>query len=834
MKTHPVLLLVVVGIGLSFGADAVGAELKPSRVTDAAKLLQRLIPLPKEISVKEEVVLPAADVRLVLPSGAGVVEQHAARKLRDLFLTRSGTDATEGKAFEILMGVCGKDGRLGDVSVPDAARLAELPNREQAYLIRPMGASRLVLTALDERGLFYAALTLRQLIESGFRGSEVSIPLAVVTDWPDLAERGEWGTSSVRDIEWLADRKMNLVEFHTTHQVKKDGTVETSIDASLLRRGKLNAMTMVPIISHLNGMNRRGVFDAYPDLKGQGERATYKGIEGTLTVPCASHPKLHEIMADWMRGYARHGVRNICCWLSELRQWCQCERCSAVGQFALETRAFVKAWRIAQKEYPDLRIRILTTQGSYESNDKVLAEIPPDVGVTYYDGRRTYDSSKEPMIYPLLEQYAAQGRWLGVYPQLTASWRIVSPWSCPQFIKCRMTEFVDKKLACLGGYVVPDNLLYDFNVTAAAEWSWNAHGRDERQFALAWATRQGFAHPEMVADWAVSLGQASWDLYGARLVERYFFRPQSVPGMLYGKRKLTFGLGIFAYIPDQEHFQRNLSVCKNALQAARQVGSAAMVAESETILSYYQMVEAMYNMTPILADRKAIDAARRVELQKQMNLLALAGMLNAQALCDWERTVRVGAGSGRFLEGVQATIDSVQAIVQYLEPLGIRNPAPCIGRHKIGEWQSEDFQEAASITKTFDITKLVAGPGKYEVTFLYTGGWNGLSIERVALAAQANAADSQPVEVGVDQHTGSTAVRSTANVYSVELKEYLPEMRYWIVAKVRGTKPQSQQPGRTGCSGTVFMQRQRDLDWQQQIMATQAGEPAKVEPKKSR
>ena len=64
-----------------------------------------------------------------------------------------------------------------------------------------------------------------------------------------------------------------------------------------------------------------------------------------------------------------------------------------------------------------------------------------------------------------------------------ASWRIVCPWSGPQFIKYRMTEFVDKNLKCLVGYATPNNRLYDFNVTAAAEWSWNAHGRDERAFA---------------------------------------------------------------------------------------------------------------------------------------------------------------------------------------------------------------------------------------------------------------------------------------------------------------------------------------------------------------
>ena len=88
-------------------------------------------------------------------------------------------------------------------------------------MIRPVDGNRLVLAALDERGVFYAALTLRQLLESRFAGETVTLPLAVVTDWPDLAERGEWGTltrnsahTRPEDIELLSACKMNLQEFH--------------------------------------------------------------------------------------------------------------------------------------------------------------------------------------------------------------------------------------------------------------------------------------------------------------------------------------------------------------------------------------------------------------------------------------------------------------------------------------------------------------------------------------------------------------------------------------------------------------------------------------------
>ncbi|NOZ19895.1 MAG: hypothetical protein GXP25_02270 [Planctomycetes bacterium] len=810
----------VIAVLAAVAATALAAP-KPESAKGVTELLQRLIPLPKEISIKQQVTLPAAAVRIALRRDAGELEQNAARKLRQLFLNKAGVDASAGGEFEILLGVCDAQGRIGDVTVPDAARLKKLPNREQAYLIRPVGADKLALAALDERGVFYAAVTLCQLLESRFHRDDVTIPLATITDWPDMAERGEWGCSSTRDIEWMAERKMNLVEFHTVHRVSKDGKAETSISESLLRRGKLNAVKMVPIISHLNGMGRRGVYDAYPELKGKGKRAVYKGHGTVLYSPCASNPKLHEIIADWMRGYASYGVHDICCWLGELRQRCECEECSKVGQFALEARAFVKAWQLARKDFPDLRIRILLTQGSYDTNDKVLAEVPPEVGVTYYDGGKTYDSSKDPMIYPLLEKYAAEGHWLGCYPQLTPSWRIVSPWSCPQFVKFRMTEFVDKKLSCLGGYVVPDNRLFDFNVTAAAEWSWNAHGRDEREFALAWATRKGFANPDIIADWAVKLGPASWDIYGARLVERYFFRPKSIESILAARAKPAFGKGMFRYIPDRDHLQRNLKTCRAALHLARQAGSPAILAESQAVLGYYDMLDQLCRMCDLLAEHGILDANQRQTLQRHMNRFALAGALNIDALRDWERSVQVGAGLGRFREGVQATADTIEAAARALEPLGIRNPTPYIGAKKIGGWELKDFRETATIVKTFDVTKAVIGPGTYEVTFQYTSGWNGLGTRRVALTTLPKSGQGKPVEVCVDEHPGSTGCRSKGNIYSLTLKEYSPDVRYLIVANVRGTRPQDQQPGRTGCSGLVYLRRERDPDWQIQVMGIQ-------------
>lgn len=819
LKFHMCVTLAVAMLLTVFTVGAAAPTV--SKAERPEEWIRWVIPLPKEINIAQQITLPAADVKLTLYTGASELEQNALRKLQSLFLEKAGVLGT-GNVFEILLGVCDEQGRIGDVSVPDAARLQELPNREQAYLIRPIGTDRLVLAAFDPRGVFYAAVTLRQLLEAKFKGDDVTIPLAVITDWPDMAERGEWGCSSTRDIEWLAERKMNLVEFHTQHFVDEQGKAQTSITESLLRRGRLNAVKMVPIISHLNGMGGRGVYTAYPDLRGKGKSALWKEEGMELYAPCASNPKLKQILADWMCGYASHeGVRDISCWLGELSLRCECENCQKLGQFALETRAFVEAWRLARKKYPDLKIRILLTQGSYSTNDQVLAQVPPEVGVTYYDGGRTYDSSPTPMIYSLLEEYAAKGRWLGCYPQLTPSWRIVSPWSCPQFIKYRMTEFVDKKLVSLAGYVVPDNRLFDFNVTAAAEWSWNAHGRNEREFALAWATRQKFPNPETVAEWAVMLGPVAWDLYGARFVERYLFNPVSIGVMVSARSKPGFGKGILSLIRDEEHLRRNRQTCWEALHLATQVGSPAMVAETMSILTYYDMLTEICSICNILSTRGPIGMNERQALQQAMNRLALAAGLNVDALRDWERAVGVGAGGSRFLDCVHATSGAVQAVADILKKYGVRNSANILASHEIGKWSSDDFRQSASIVKEFDVTPILTVPGLYYVTFQYTRGWNGLSISRAALVSHPKDKPTERTEVSVDQHPGTTGVTSKGNTYLLKLEAHDPTRTYLVVANITGTRPQDQQPGRTGCSGVVRLQRQREPDWQMRIMSVQ-------------
>jgi hypothetical protein len=799
-STKVTILLV-----LAIGGAARGASPSVSE-SEQARWLRWLLPLPKQVSIDNKVELPAAEVKLTVAQAAGGPVETAADELRSLFHEKAGAECDGGR-FEILMGVCDAQGNLDGTAVPDAAQLADLPNADQAYVIRPLGDTRLVLAAIDERGVYYAGQTLRQLLENRFHDGKVTIPLVTVTDWPDLAERGLWGGSANRDVVWMSQHKMNLVESHVDLGVTDDGRGRAAADQELIDLGRRHALKFVPVITHLNGLGRTGVYNVCPELRGQGDRAVHP-LHKELVAPCCSQPKLIELLADWISALAQQeGVTDVCAWLSELsNQYCDCAECrkAGVGQYALEARALVKAYRLVQKKHPDLGLRILLTQGSYSSNDKVLAEIPADVGVTYYDGGRTYDSSRDPMIYPLLEQYTASGGWLGCYPQLTASWRIVCPWSGPQFVRFRMQEFVNKKLKCLCGYATPDNRLYEFNVLAAAEWSWNSGGRDERGFAAAWATRRGIRDPDAAAEWAVTLGPVGWDVYGSRIPFSHFFGRATA--MVAGRRKPKLGDGMFRYFPSLEHMDEDLAACKKAMTIAEKLDEPALIAETQVIQGYLQMAKTIYSIAESVSTSKSPTYDQRVALETW------------ERLCGKGSDVRIGGS--RLLDTVDVTEQTVAGIARSLEELGIRNPIGAYLREEIGKWVTEDFDEQARISKSFDVTRYLAAPGVYQVGFKYTSGWNGLSIYRVALASAPADTPENLTKLSVDEHQGSAAVRNRANVYTVTLENHDRTQRYYILADVRGTSRHGRPPERQGCNGVVWIKGKMPDAWRTKIEQT--------------
>ena len=224
-----------------------------------------------------------------------------------------------------------------------------------------------------------------------------------------------------------------------------------------------------------------------------------------------------QFLHEWLNVTANTtGVSNIQGMALREPSPCHCEKCKGKGQFELRLRCSAVRLPVSGNA-PDMTFEILLTQGSYSENGRIAGMVPDYVRVTYYDGGRTYSSDKNPMIYDVLEAYAARGGRLGVYPQITHAWRLVFPWTGPDFIRFRCREFVEKGLDKVIGYAVPANSYHRANVAALAEWLWNPDGRDEDAFAHAWALKKGY-DPDVYVKWnRLNMGPA-WDLAASRFL----------------------------------------------------------------------------------------------------------------------------------------------------------------------------------------------------------------------------------------------------------------------------------------------------------------------------
>jgi hypothetical protein len=820
MKTNLLFaftLVLSLPIALSTPCDG---RSQPVGQQQAAAWVQWVIPRPRQIAIPRTIIVADKPITLTLAAAASPLERSAAAELTEALNKNSGgkvavkTGAAVDGGIEILLGCCTKEGRLADRVVPGAAQLFAIPTAEQAYRIVPLGERTLALVGTRPQGVYYAAKTLKQLLSSPLAmvDGQIAIPMADVTDWPDLAERGLWGGSANEDIEWLAERKMNLVESHVDLSVGADGRGLAVIPEKLLDRARNSAVKLVPIVTHLEQL-RPEVFTRYPELKAVGDEAAWRRI-GDVRPVCFSQPKAQELLSDWLICLARYpDVTDVNVWLSENDIPCQCEKCKKVNPFVLQTQLALRAWEAAKHVKPDLRLRILLTQGSYKSNDQVLATAPREVGITYYDGSRTYDSSRQPMIYPLLEKYAADGRWLGCYPQLTASWRIVCPWSAPQFIRARMTEFVDKRLQCLCGYATPSNRFYDFNVTAAAEWSWNAHGRNEREFSLAWATRQGLRDPEKAADWAVTLGPVGWDLYGSRVPFAWVYG--GIAGMFGPGRPPRLGSGVFTYFPTDARFGEDLAACDRAMTLAREVGSPALVEETRVVRGLVQMLQGLYLLGEATAPGQKMTAADR---QRAADGLSLANRGSADArdaLIAWGHAVapqlvpKSAPSATRFADTVNCLERVMTEASDWATKLGVADPDRPYRVRRIGDWTTDDFSAGPSLTKTWEVSRFMGGAGHYRVMFYYDSGWHGVHVKQVALVSTPAGDVQQKTELTRDVHPGVTGYQPKDTAYELRIPDYDPQRRYFVVADLVGPSPGGPSE-RSGCVGHAMMSKVRE------------------------
>ena len=748
--------------------------------TDEAKLWTRwLLPLPKEIRLTGKATVPVAEISLVLPADAAELERCAADELAKL-LAHGGEVAVPVTSTPDLNRFC--------IALERAALPASKgrPNPDQAYALTPLlDASGkqlrgLSLSGATPTGLYYASKTLQQLLSPTLKGAgslaTVDMPVLTITDWPDLEERGEWGGTASEDLEWRADRKFNLLERHAELTLDGQGVGQAVMKAEVMERARTHGVRVVPIIHHLEQLQGTGMFERYPNLKAV-------GVKDSL---CFAQPEATKLVSEWLTALGKiDGVKEVMIWLSEEGKGCECEQCKLNDRFVNETRVCLAAWQQAKQTCPNLGLRLLLTQASYNSNDKILAEIPEGVKVSYYHGGLTYDASRREMIYPLLQDYIERGRWLGVYPTVSASWLSVAPFSNPYFIKYRMTEFVDKGLKCLVAYAVPANGYYYLNVEAAAEWSWNAHGRDEREFAAAWATRMGIRQPDRFAEWTATLSPVSWDVYGSSFPYREHYG--GTDAIIRGDG-IPLGTGIFFEFKREEQFDEDLAKCDAALKLAEEIGYEPALLETKIVQAYARILKSVWVLSKLVhgTEVKAEDRARATEF---FDFLQDGARTVVDLMPRWGEIASPlvpAEPAGRFT-ATSADVDRLAGRVGALmEACGLEDKDKPYRLRVIGTWDTPEFADQQSQTRSIDVTQWVSGPGTYLLQFTYKSGTLGLTASQVALISHPKDNPNDTREECVDKHDCHAGAWAKGDVYMLDLKEHDPERTYLLAASIRG------------------------------------------------
>lgn len=196
------------------------------------KGLNRIIPLPKVISIKEI-------KRFINIHEIGVVHQlNSSPSLQTAcdLLSKFAQSKEANHRFSIRL-------ILNEAEKPI---ISDLPKNNQAYAIEPQ-KDGLMLIGNTHIGLLYAALTLSQIVGNP-REAEIDVPIMRVIDFPDISERGQWGGNSASDIEWTHQWKLNVVESSAGLGVDENGKALVNISRDLIQQGMEFGVKIVPFI----------------------------------------------------------------------------------------------------------------------------------------------------------------------------------------------------------------------------------------------------------------------------------------------------------------------------------------------------------------------------------------------------------------------------------------------------------------------------------------------------------------------------------------------------------------------------------------------------------
>lgn len=575
------------------------------------------------------------------------------------------------------------------VSLParvDASELRNVPNSSQAYAIDIGEDGSILLFAFDTPGLYYAGQTFLQLLEGGRKDDgSLELPVVTIRDWPAMDERGVWNHSFFREwIPWMSSMKMNYSNMWTVRleRFTRGERNNATIDTELMEWAEVRGFRHLPQILHLNFLDRYSLFSAYPELAGIGAESMagryHAHKKGSLNrVPFAGHPKFVEILRNWMEDMAEQGAGEVVCWLTERPAQDGRVETKEAGQFVLEGRAFTEAWEQAKEKYPDLQIRLFLSTTETVRNYKVVHEAPETVKIVRACAipiERVTRLPRDHYANPLLDSYAAEGRWVGSYDvPLNANGKVETPeFKLPHRSPHRIRHFVhnllDRQYSSASGMMAWANHtrhICSMNISALAEWSWNPEGRDEAAFSRAWARRNGL-DPDAVEAWTAIMGPIEWDVYDSGFPEKYAW--DEAREFIEGENWPYLGEGIFRYYYTVDDFDEKLALVSQAMEMAGTIGHRSFVDETRIIQTYIEMDQALYHIARSVALGGLEDMERQAEMRSFLADLETACAANAAAIEQWREAYGDEQWHNRVHDAIASTkrlADDVTDLVRH-------------------------------------------------------------------------------------------------------------------------------------------------------------------------
>ena len=301
-------------------------------------------------------------------------------------------------------------------------------------------------------------------------------------------------------------------------------------------------------------------------------------------------------------------------WMSEYAGQCECAACLKEGQFRAEVRSAVYAWKEAKKTYPKLKLSIFFGIGGPPNRypdqqiKDIVASLPPEVTMRASLGCDGPDGN-------LLKEFAAQGKRIARFNVVSYQWlrtKYVSTDVRERMQAIAADKYIGAWQMTPGGYITNNDgyrKMFNFRLSAMAEYSWNIGGRDEKQFAEAWAARQGYKNPEMFISWLDAIQT-----------------PQSAREQGCWKETLasTWIGNLTAMVADKkwnnsfftaEQAEQGARKCEEAVALAERMGAKDLTAEARQLAAYCRLEQAGNRLVTALQNGAAKEASATAERQ---------------------------------------------------------------------------------------------------------------------------------------------------------------------------------------------------------------------------